>query len=309
MHQAPIERDHGDEGRSMESITLTADGPRISRIVAGVWRMADWGFDTAQTFAWIETCLALGITSFDHADIYGNFTCERQFGAALALKPSLRTQMQIITKCGIRLTGTGQPPARMKHYNTEAAFITASVARSLTQLRTDHIDVLLIHRPDPLMDADEVARCFEDLRAQGKVLHFGVSNHSASQTALLQSRCTMTNQVEISLRHLETFSNGVLDDCQTRRMRPMAWSPLAGGNLLREDFLSHLLREMAHELGLQTPQQVALAWLLAHPAGIIPVVGSSKRERLSQAAAAAGIRMGREDWFRLWSAALGHEVA
>jgi predicted oxidoreductase len=295
----------------MHAINLTENGPSVSRIVAGVWRMAAWGFDSAQTLAWIEECLQLGITTFDHADIYGKFSCEGQFGAALARKPALRQQMQLITKCGIRPEGSGQPPTRVKHYNTQADYITTSVERSLAQLQTDHIDVLLIHRPDPLMNADEVARCFEQLRAQGKVLHFGVSNHSASQRTLLQSRCAaplVTNQVELSLRHTDAFFDGVLDDCQTHRMRPMAWSPLAGGALLREDFLSHLLREMTHELGVQTPEQVALAWLLAHPAGIIPVIGSSKRERLAQAAAAVQLKLGREDWYRLWSAALGREV-
>jgi predicted oxidoreductase len=295
----------------MDIVSLSPQGPNVSRIVAGVWRMASWEFDTAQTLAWIEGCLALGVSTFDHADIYGKFTCEARFGAALALKPSLREQMQIITKCGIRPAGSGAPPSRVKHYNTEAAYITTSVEQSLKNLHTDHIDALLIHRPDPLMNADEVARCFEQLRAQGKVLHFGVSNHAVGQMALVGSRSAMplvTNQIEISLRQLDAFSNGVLDYCQQHRVRPMAWSALAGGHLLREDFLSHLLREMAGELQLETPEQVALAWLLAHPSGIVPVIGSRNMQRIAQAERAAQVHMGREDWFRLWSAALGREV-
>lgn len=296
----------------MQHVHLHPQGPEVSRLVAGVWRMAQWGFSPQQTLAWIEQCLELGITTFDHADIYGKFTCEGMFGQALALKPSLRRQMQIVTKCGIRPQGSGNPPARVKHYNSEAAYISASVDRSLSELRCEVIDVLLLHRPDPLMDADAVSEVFARLHQAGKVRHFGVSNHTVSQTMLLQSRCAaplVTNQVEISLRQTEAFLNGVLDHAQQVRMRPMAWSPLAGGNLLREDFLSHLLREMAAELGLETPEQTALAWLLAHPAGIVPVLGSSQPQRLAQAAQAAQVTMDREDWFRLWSAALGHEVA
>jgi predicted oxidoreductase len=295
----------------MQHVRLHPQGPEVSRMVAGVWRMAQWGFDTPHTLAWIQACLDLGITTFDHADIYGKFTCEEQFGSALALKPALRAQMQIITKCGICPQGSGAPPARVKHYNSEAAYIIAGVDRSLAKLRCETIDVLLLHRPDPLMDADALADVFARLRASGKVRYFGVSNHTVPQTALLQSRCDaplVTNQVEISLRQTEVFFNGVLDHAQLQRARPMAWSPLAGGQLLREDFLSHLLREITHELGLQTPEQTALAWLLAHPAGIVPVLGSSQPQRLAQAAAATEARMGRQDWFRLWSAALGHEV-
>jgi predicted oxidoreductase len=296
----------------MQNVALCEGGPIVSRIVAGVWRMADWHFDTAQVHAWIEACLALGISTFDHADIYGGFTCEAQFGAVLGMQPALRNRMQLVTKCGIRLSGSGQPPARVKHYDTSAEHVTASVERSLKNLRTDYVDLLLIHRPDPLMDADALAQAFERLRAAGKVLHFGVSNHTAAQTALLQSRCGFplaTNQVEMSLRQIEPFTGGLLDDCQMRRMRPMAWSPLAGGGLLRDDFLSHLLREMTHELGLQTPEQVALAWLMTHPAGVVPVMGSRNPERLRQAAEAAKVTLDRQDWTRLWSAAIGREVA
>jgi predicted oxidoreductase len=296
----------------MQTIPLHPQGPSISRIVAGVWRMAQWGFTTQQTLAWIEHCLGLGITSFDHADIYGKFTCEAQFGDALARKPSLRAQMQIITKCGIRPHGSGQPPARVKHYDSSAAYVQASVERSLRALRCEAIDVSLLHRPDPLMDADALAHTFNTLHAAGKVRFFGVSNHTPAQIDLLQSRCTaplVTNQIEISLRQLQPLQDGMLEHAQQHRMRPMAWSPLAGGQLLREDFLSHLLREITHELGLHTPEQTALAWLMAHPAGIVPVVGSSQPQRLAQAAAAVQVQMGREDWFRLWSAALGREVA
>jgi predicted oxidoreductase len=273
--------------------------------------MAGWGFDTERTLAWIEACLGLGITTFDHADLYGKFTCEAQFGAALARKSSLRAQLQIVTKCGIRPHGSGTPPARVKHYDSSAAYVQASVDRSLAALQCEVIDVLLLHRPDPLMDADALAHTFNALHAAGKVRYFGVSNHNPAQIDLLQSRCTaplVTNQIELSLRQIQAFTDSSLDHAQQHRMRPMAWSPLAGGQLLREDFLSHLLREMTQELGLQTPEQTALAWLMAHPAGIVPVLGSREPQRLAQAVAATQVRMGREDWFRLWSAALGREV-
>jgi predicted oxidoreductase len=161
----------------------------LSPIVAGVWRLLEWKLDTPGLVRWIEQALDLGITSFDHADVYGGYRVEAAFGEALAAAPALRQRLQIVTKCGIKLLSPARPSHAVKHYDTSRAHITASVENSLRALRTDRIDLLLIHRPDALMDADEVAQTFAQLRAAGKVLHFGVSNHTPSQFALLHRAC------------------------------------------------------------------------------------------------------------------------
>ena len=167
---------------------LAPGGPRLSPIVAGAWRMADWHWDAQQRLRWIEECVELGVTSFDHADIYGGYAVEGLFGQALALAPALRERLQLVGKCGIKLVSPARPEHRIKHYDSSAAHIATSVDASLRALRTDRLDLLLIHRPDPLMDADEVARAFESLRAAGKVRHFGVSNFTPGQFELLASR-------------------------------------------------------------------------------------------------------------------------
>ncbi|NJK42597.1 MAG: oxidoreductase, partial [Aquincola sp.] len=176
---------------------------KLSPIVAGTWRLPEWKLDTPGLMRWIEQVLELGITSFDHADVYGGYSVEAAFGDALAASPALRERMQLVTKCGIKLVTPARPSHAVKHYETSRAHIVASVENSLRALRTDRIDLLLIHRPDALMDADEVAQTFAELRAAGKVLHFGVSNHLPSQVALLHRRQPLlTNQIELSPLHM-----------------------------------------------------------------------------------------------------------
>ncbi len=299
---------------AMPQVSLIPDGPVVSRLIAGVWRMADWQMTAAARHAWISACLEQGISSFDHADIYGNQTCEALFGEALALEPALRDRLQLISKCGIRLAGQApdmqSPPVRTKHYDTSRIHIDRSVENSLRRLRTDHLDVLLLHRPDPLMDADEVAAAFTLLRASGKVRWFGVSNHSPSQLALLQSRLSfplVTNQVEISPAHVDALTSGVLAQCQQLRMRPMAWSPLAGGRLRQITAVADTLLEVGGQCGLSL-EQAALAWLLAHPAGIVPIIGTGSQERIAQLARATTARLDREQWFQIYRASLGADV-
>ena len=295
--------------------SLAATGPEVSRLVLGLWRAADRGFSPKELLALVEGALELGITTFDHADIYGDHTCEGLFGEALALRPELRERMELVTKCGIKLVSDRRPGRRLKHYDTGREHILESVERSLVELRTDRIDLLLLHRPDPLMDPDEVAAAFEELHRAGKVLHFGVSNFTASQLQALAARTArplVTNQVEISPLALAAWRDGTLDQCQRLRLSPMAWSPLAGGRLFDgEDERARRVRrelgELAGELGAG-PDQVALAWLLAHPAGIVPILGSGRLERLRGAAAACALRLDRESWFRVWTASTGEEV-
>lgn len=295
---------------------LTPAGPRFSRLVPGLMRLPQWRLSSAELLGWIKACLEQGLTTFDHADIYGAYTCEELFGRALALEPSIREQMQLVTKCGIKLVTPARPDHRLKSYDTGRAHILASVENSLRALHTDRIDLLLIHRPDPLMDADEVAEAFGLLRQEGKVLHFGVSNFTPAQFDLLASRLDfplVTNQVEFSLLHMDPIYDDTFDQCQRLRARPMIWSPLAGGALFRDDdpdtaALRAALEQVGQELGGAAVDQVALAWVLRHPVGGLPVLGTGRMERIRDAVAAAALEMTREQWFTIWQAAAGEEV-
>lgn len=301
---------------SVPSIALAEGGPRCSRIALGVWRLADWRMSPAEIRSLLHSCLELGITTIDHADIYGDYTCEQLFGAALADEPTLRERLQLVTKCGIKLVSRNRPAHTIHGYDTSRTHIVASVENSLRQLRTDRIDLLLIHRPDPLMDADEVAETFLALHQAGKVLHVGVSNFTPAQFELLAARLPIplvTNQVEFSVTHMNPIYDGTFDQLQRLRVAPMAWSPLGGGALFRDDTpearrLRDGLRAVGEQLGGATIDQVALAWLLRHPAGVVPVLGTGKPERVAAAAAAAQLQLSREQWFAVWSVATGTEV-
>ena len=264
--------------------------------------MAGWQHTPQQLLALIEQALELGITSVDHADIY---TSEAPFGDALALAPHLRQRMEIVGKCGIY---GGLYGARVPHYNTSRAHIVASVEQSLRHLNTDHLDLLLIHRPDPLMDADEVAEAFATLRAAGKVRHFGASNFNPAQFELLNDRVTLvTNQIELSPLCLAPLSDGTLDQAQRLRRRPMIWSPLAGGRLFDHPAIAETLQELAARYGV-APAVIAYAWLLRHPSQPVVLTGSSRVEALRAAGSAASLTLDREDWFALLLAATGVNV-
>lgn len=264
--------------------------------------MAGWRQTPQQRLALIEQALELGITSFDHADIY---TSEEPFGVALAAAPHLRQRMEIVSKCGIY---GGLYGARVPHYNTGRAHIVASVEQSLRQLNTDYLDLLLIHRPDPLMDADEVAEAFSVLRAAGKVRHFGASNFNPAQFELLNERVTLvTNQIEFSPLCLAPLGDGTLDQAQRLRRRPMIWSPLAGGRLFDHPAIAALLEELAARYGV-TPGIIAYAWLLRHPSQPVVLTGSSRVEALREAAVAASVTLERQDWFALLRATTGTDV-
>jgi predicted oxidoreductase len=289
----------------------------LSPIIAGAWRLAEWQWTPQQRLAWIEGNLDIGVTSFDHADIYGGYSVESQFGEALALRPSLRQRMQLVSKCGIRLVTPARPgeppPAQVKHYDTSAAHVRASVEHSLRSLRTDHLDLLLIHRPDTLMDFDALADAFEALRREGKVRFFGVSNFAPHQLAPLQRRVALaTHQIELSPLHLDALHDGVLDQCQDLGLRPMIWSPLAGGRIFTADDerarrLRHTLEAMAGDLGLPVTTLV-IAWLLRHPSQPLPILGSRRIEVARQAMAALGLGLDAQAWWRITSASAGHDV-
>jgi predicted oxidoreductase len=288
----------------------------FSRTGAGVMRLNQWGMNTAEIADWIQGCLDMGVTTFDHADIYGRYTCEGLFGDALAARPALRDQMEIVTKCGIRLVSPNRPEHHLPHYDTTSAHIRASVENSLRELHTDRIDLLLIHRPDPLMDADGVAGAFARLRRDGKVRHFGVSNFAPFQLDLLASRLDfplVTNQVELSPLHMDALHDGTLDYCQQHRMAPMVWSPIGGGRLFtgegeQVERLRRALGEIGAALGGAALDQVALAWVLAHPSRPLAVLGTGKLERVRAAVEAESLQLTRQQWFAIWTASAGHNV-
>jgi predicted oxidoreductase len=301
---------------TVSKINLTRAGPRFSRLVLGLWRLAAWGLSDQETLALIQASLDEGITTFDHADVYGGYACEELFGRALTLNPSLREHMQIVTKCGIALVSDSRPEHTIKHYNTSQGHILASAENSLRMLRTDWLDLLLIHRPDPLMDPHEVARAFAALRDSGKVLNFGVSNFTPSQFDLLQSCLDfplVTNQVEFSVVKMKVLDDGTVDQCQKLGIAPMAWSPLAGGHLFSSDSaqatrLRQTLKEIGQRLGGAFIDQVALAWILGHPVRFLPILGTGKIMRIQRAARAEKLSLTREQWFAIWSASTGKEV-
>ncbi|MCC6832657.1 MAG: aldo/keto reductase [Thermoleophilia bacterium] len=298
---------------SVPRVRLAADGPELSRIVAGAWRLADRDLGAAGRRRWVETCLDLGITAFDHADIYGGSAVEELFGEVLGAAPGLRDRMRIVTKCGIRPVDPGRPAHTVKSYDTSRAHITASVDASLRALRCGHIDVLLLHRPDALMDPDEVAATFRDLRDAGKARHFGVSNHAPSQFAPLHRRLPLvTNQVELSPLHLDALGDGTLDQCLDLGLRPMAWSPLGGGRLFdARDAPAARVRAVLEALGAErgvSAATMAFAWVLRHPAGVLPVTGTMRAEGLRDAVGALEVTLSAEEWYRVWEASTGHEV-
>lgn len=274
-----------------------------------------WGakFSTYEYLAMIKNCLEYGITTFDHADIYGHYTVEEEFGRALATDPSLRLKIKIITKCGIKLVTPDRPKNLIKSHDTSKQYIIASVENSLKNFYTDYIDLLLIHRPDPLMDPLDIAEAFTILQKQGKVLHFGVSNFNASQANMINAVFPISaNQIEISILELSSFTNGNLDYCITENIIPMAWSPLGGGSLNdTEDERNQRINAVANLLAEKysaTADQILLAWLFKHPAGILPVLGTAKSERIKAAIEATQINITREEWFMLWRASTGKEV-
>lgn len=296
----------------VQRITLAPQGPEFSRFVMGYWRLMDWNMSPLQLASFIEEHLDLGITTVDHADIYGGYQCEAAFGEALKLVPALRDRMEIVTKCGIATTA--KPEHALGHYITDSAHIIKSAEQSLVNLATDRIDLLLIHRPDPLMDADEVAEAFLNLHQSGKVRHFGVSNFTPAQFALLQSRLPFTlatNQVEISPVHQLLLLDGTLDQLQQLRVRPMAWSCLGGGRLFNDDEFQPLRNELeaiARELNAESIEQVVYAWILRLPSKPLPIIGSGKIERVRSALAAEELQMTRQQWFRIRKAALSYDV-
>ncbi len=296
-------------------ILLDKDGPELSKTVAGLMRLNEWGYDDEKLSEWIQQCVDIGITSFDHADIYGSYTCEGIFGRALS-KTNLRSEIELITKCGIQLISENRPETKVKHYDTSRDHILASVERSLLNLQTDYIDLLLIHRPDPLFNADEVAQALSELLDSGEVKGVGVSNFMPAQFDLLQSRMDaplLTNQIELSVTHPHAFYDHTLDQCQFLDIHPMTWSPLSGGSFFNPiNDQSHRLHDVmtviSDELGGIGIDQIALAWINMHPSDPINVMGTRSISRLISAVEAESVKLSRQQWFRILEASHDEEV-
>ncbi|MBN7819526.1 aldo/keto reductase [Bowmanella yangjiangensis] len=297
----------------MQRVNLIPGQLSFSRMVQGYWRLTDWNMQAQDVVRFVEQGLELGITTTDHADVYGAFSEEGMFGQALKLAPGLRDKIEIVSKCGILFPCERLPDVNVVHYNNETDYIVSAAERSLRELHTDYLDVLLIHRPDPLMDADAVAEAFSRLQQAGKVKHFGVSNFSAAKFALLQSRLDfplVTNQLEISAVHSDYLFDGNLDYLQQHRVVPMAWSCLGGGGVFH-DFQYKALRDCAASIGEQhnaSLDQVLMAFVLALPCQALPIIGSGNIERVRQQAAAVDIQLTRQQWFSLLEAARGYTV-
>lgn len=284
----------------------------LSPIVAGLWRIASWKLNVQERVRWIEQALDLGITTFDHADIYGDYGAEALFGEALKAAPALRERMQVVTKCSIRLR-SAERPYRVNYYDTSAAYVQAQVEQSLINLHTARLDLVLIHRPDYLMDAAALAEVFAMLTREGKVAHWGVSNHTESQFALLhQHHPLVTNQVELSALKMDALDDSTLDQAQQLGLRPMIWSPLGGGRLFHGDDPQVLrlrgeMEPIAARLGISLAT-LAYAWILRHPSRPHPITGSGRIDGLREAVAALDVWLDAEDWYAIWTASKGHAV-
>jgi predicted oxidoreductase len=283
-------------------------------MVYGMWRLGD-DADTSPTHvqAKIESCLAQGITTMDQAAIYGGFMAEEIFGGALRAAPALKDRIEIVTKCDIIAPVGRHETARVKHYDTGRAHITQSVEASLRLMGIETIDLLLIHRPDPLMDHHETGATLDDLVASGKVRSVGVSNFRPWDWELLQSAMTTrlaTNQIEISVLAHQPFTNGDIAFLQRHGIPPMAWSPLAGGALFApENKAIHESLEVIAARHDSDVTSLVVAWLMAHPARIMPVMGTNSLDRIARFGAATEIIIDRETWYEIYTIVLGDEVA
>jgi len=296
----------------MERVKLNGE-LELSRIVYGMWRIADdEDVSSKHIEAKINACLEQGITTIDQADIYGDYGAEEVLGNCFRNSPALIDKVEIVTKCDIVAPCGRYSDKRVKYYDTSAEHINQSVESSLKLMGIEQIDLLLIHRPDPFMDHHETGQALDKLIDSGKIASAGVSNFKPHDWTLLQSAMThplATNQIEISLLANEAFTNGDIAFLQENNVKPMAWSPLGGGALFKDKGselytrMTELAEQNACDVGA-----VAVAWLLAHPASILPVMGTNNLDRIRSLSEATKMSFDRETWFELYSLANGHEV-
>jgi predicted oxidoreductase len=300
----------------MTRMKMNAQGLEFSRMVYGTWRLLATQPTAQEINRRLHACLECGITTLDTAEIYGKYEVEKALGEALALSPGLRDKLEIVTKAGIYVPCAYHPERRTAHYNATGARLVKSLDKSLRWLKTDHVDLFLVHRPDWLARADDTAGGLNQLLADGKIRAAGVSNHSASQFDLLNallSQPLATNQIEFNLFHMEPLTDGTLHQCEKLGVLPMAWSPLAGGRLFDPENhaakgLAAVAANLSERYAGASLEQLAYAWIMAHPSCPLPLIGTNKIARIQAAAQADGIALEREDWYAFWEAAQGRKV-
>lgn len=283
----------------------------LSPVIAGTMNWGDWDkkLTTSEMVHLMNICIENKITTFDHADIYGGYTTEAQFGKAFAESKISREKMQLISKCGIQHT-QGRPNT-IKHYDYSKKYIIWSVENSLKNLQTDYLDVLLLHRPSPLMQADEIAEAVLKLKSERKIIDFGLSNFTPSQTELIAQKTNVSyNQIQFSATHHEAMLDGSLDYMQVNDIRPMSWNPL--GTVFREDIeqtrrLKKLLVQLVEKYSVGS-DTILLAWILKHPAKIIPVAGTVNIARIQALMKAVELELDQLDWFAIWTESMGNKV-
>lgn len=285
---------------------------KLSPIVAGVmnWGVWDKNLNTQEMNALIHSFLAQGVTSFDHADIYGGYTTEAQFGNAFSQTKIDRQSIQLVSKCGIKLL-SDERDYKIKHYDYSAEYIIWSAENSLKNLKTDYLDLFLLHRPSPLLQPEEVAKAIDQLKTQGKILSFGVSNFTNLQTELLQKVVPVEyNQIQFSATNFEAMLDGSLNFMQLHNIKPMSWNPL--GTVFKEDSKqTRRLKKILTDLVIKyevSSDVLLLAWILQHPSHIIPVVGTTNLSRIPQLNKALKTRLDLEDWFAIWAESRGNEI-
>ena len=293
-----------------------SDNISVSRIAYGMWRLCDDKDNSPErVIKKLETCLESGITTIDQADIYGEGGSEELFGVALGKAPEIREKLEIITKCNIKILGETFPERKVKSYDTSSQYITKTVETSLSKMKTDYIDLLLLHRPDPFMNHNETGLTLDKLVDSGKIRSVGVSNFRPWDWDLLQSAMKhklVTNQVEISVKYTEPFINGDIAFLQKLGKPVMAWSPMGGGSLFENQDqqskrLLETLSDIAGPLGCDI-STIALSWLISHPAEIIPVIGTNNIQRITEASKATDFILDRETWFEVYTASIGADV-
>jgi len=300
----------------MPRLPIAPRGPEFSRMLYGTWRILGNQPTPQEINRRLQVCLELGITTVDTAEIYGLYEVERALGEALALSPGLRNKLEIVTKAGIYIPCKHHPERRTAHYNASGPRMVKSLEKSLRFLGTDHVELLLVHRPDWLTRADDTARGLNQLLREGKIQAAGVSNYSAAQFDLLNSHMEQplaTNQIEFHILHMEPIDDGTLTQCEKAGIAPMAWSPLAGGRLFdpsneAAQRIANAAAGMAARYNGASVEQLAYAWILAHPSRPLPIIGTNRVERIHSAASAVDIELDREDWYALWEAAQGRRV-
>ncbi len=284
---------------------------QLSPIIAGTmnWGIWDKKLSTQEMVHLINICVENKISTFDHADIYGGYTTEAEFGKAVAESKIAREKIQLISKCGIQLEANRTN--KIKHYDYSKEYIIWSVENSLKNLQTDYLDVFLLHRPSPLMVADEIAEAVEKLKKDGKIIDFGLSNFTSSQTELIRQKTEVNfNQIQFSATHHEAMLDGSLDYMQLHKIQPMSWNPL--GTVFREDTeqtrrLKKILAELVEKYGVGS-DTILLAWILQHPSNVIPVAGTVNIARIQQLMKAVELKMDKQDWFAIWTESMGNEV-